>query len=92
MKENPYRQEKEEMAELLRQYNNFKTGKKFKFIEEESFLRLVDYFDENENLSAALEAVNFAIEQYPYSSSLFISGLATYIASKYSAKQHRLLK
>ena len=72
MKENPYRQEKEEMDELLRQYNNFKTGKKFKFIEEESFLRLVDYFDENENLSAALEAVDFAVRQYPYSSALYI--------------------
>ena len=72
MKDNPYRQEKEELNELLRQYNNFKTGKRFKFIEEESFLRLVDYFDENENLSAALEAVNFAIKQYPYSSSLYI--------------------
>lgn len=72
MKDNPYRQEKEEMNELLRQYHNFKTGKKFKFIEEESFLRLVDYFDENENLSAALEAANFAIKQYPYSSSLYI--------------------
>jgi tetratricopeptide (TPR) repeat protein len=72
MKDNPYRQEKEELNELLRQYNNFKTGKRFKFIEEESFLRLVDYFDENENLSAALEAVNFAVKQYPYSSSLYI--------------------
>ncbi|MEO8960863.1 MAG: tetratricopeptide repeat protein [Ginsengibacter sp.] len=72
MKENQYRQEKEEMDELLRQYNNFKAGKKFKFIEEESFLRLVDYFDENENLSAALEAVDFAVKQYPYSSSLYI--------------------
>ena len=37
MKENPFRQEREEMKELLRQYNNFKTGKKFNFIEEESF-------------------------------------------------------
>lgn len=72
MKDNPYRQEREDMNELLRQYNNFKAGKKFKFIEEESFERLIDYFDENENLSSALEAVNYALEQYPYSSSLYI--------------------
>jgi tetratricopeptide (TPR) repeat protein len=72
MKENPYRQEKEEMNELLRQYHNFRTGKKFKFIEEEAFQRIIDHFDENENLAAALEAVNFAVEQFPYSSSLYI--------------------
>lgn len=72
MKENPFSQEREEMKELLRQYNNFKTGKKFNFIEEESFQRLIDYFDENDNLSLAMEAVNFAIDQFPYSSAFYI--------------------
>jgi len=72
MKENPYRQEREEMKELLRQYHNFKNGKKFSFIEEESFQQLIDYFDENEDLPAALEAANFAIGQFPYSSNLFV--------------------
>ena len=72
MKENPYSQEREEMKELLKQYNNFKSGRKFNFIEEESFQRLIDYFDENENLSSAMEAVNFAIDQFPYSSSFYI--------------------
>ena len=50
MKENPYRQDREEIKELLLQYNNFKSGKKFSFIEEESFERIVDYFDENDDL------------------------------------------
>ncbi len=72
MKENPYRQEREEMKELLKQYDNFKNGKKFKFIEEESFERIIDYFDENDNLPMALEAVNFAINQYAYSSPLLL--------------------
>ncbi len=82
MKDNHYRQEREEMRELLRQYNNFKTGKKFNFIEEESFQRLIAYFDENDNLSAALEAVNFAVEQFPYSSSLFIKKADILIATQ----------
>jgi tetratricopeptide (TPR) repeat protein len=82
MKENHYRQEREEMQELLRQYNNFKSGKKFDFIEEESFQRLIDYFDENDNLSSALEAVNFAIEQFPYSSSLLIRKADIFIATQ----------
>ncbi len=82
MKDNPYRQERDEMKELLRQYNNFKSGKKFSFIEEESFQRLIDYFDENDNLSSALEAVNFAIEQFPYSSSLFVKKADILIATQ----------
>ncbi len=83
MKDNHYRQEREEMNELLRQYNNFKSGRKFNFIEEESFHRLIDYFDENDNLSAALEASNFAIEQYPYSSTLYIRKADILIATQH---------
>jgi tetratricopeptide (TPR) repeat protein len=82
MKDNHYRQEREEMKELLRQYNDFKTGRKFNFIEEESFQRLIDYFDENDNLPFALEAVNFAIEQFPYSSSLFVRKADILIATQ----------
>jgi tetratricopeptide (TPR) repeat protein len=82
MKENPFRQEREQMKELLRQYNNFKTGKKFDFIEEESFEQIIDYFDENDNLPLALEAADFAVEQYPYSSSLFIKKADILIATQ----------
>lgn len=82
MKENPYRQDKDEMKELLRQYYNFKSGRKFRFIEEESFERIIDYFDENDKLPLALEAVNFALEQYPYSSILFIKKADILIASQ----------
>lgn len=82
MKENPYRQEREEMKELLKQYNNFKSGKKFSFIEEESFERIIDYFDENDKLTLALEAAGYALEQFPYSSSLFIKKADILIASQ----------
>ncbi|MEO6893562.1 MAG: tetratricopeptide repeat protein [Ginsengibacter sp.] len=82
MKENDDPQEKEEMIELLRQYNNFKTGKKFTFLEEESFQRLITYFDENDKLVSALEAVNFAIDQFPYSASLFVKKADILIATQ----------
>ena len=82
MRENPYRQDKEEMKELLTQYNNFKEGKKYDFLEEESFERLIDYFDENENLLFALEAAEFGITQYPYSASLLIKKADILIASQ----------
>ncbi len=82
MKENENQEEKEEIRELLRQYNNFKSGKKFSFIEEESFQRLISYFDENDNLLSALEAANFAIDQFPYSASLFVKKADILIATQ----------
>lgn len=82
MKENPFRQNKEEMKELLLQYHNFKLGKKFKFIEEDSFERIIDYFDENDDLTSAVEAVNYAVEQFPYSASLMIKKADLLIATR----------
>ncbi|WP_462239132.1 hypothetical protein [Ferruginibacter sp.] len=70
MSKYPYRQDREELRELLQQYNNLKSGKSNSFIEEDSFERLIDYFDEKEQLSLALEASEYAISQYPYSSVL----------------------
>src|SRR5665647_2662046 len=82
MKENPYRQNREEMNELLLQYNNFKSGKKFNFIEEDSFERIIDYFDEKDDLPSAIEAVDFAVEQFPYSSILHIKKADLLIATR----------
>jgi tetratricopeptide (TPR) repeat protein len=82
MKENPYRQDREEMKELLLQYNNFRSGKKFSFIEEESFERIIDYFDETDDIPSAVEAVNYAVEQFPYSASLHIKKADLLIATR----------
>ena len=72
MKENHYRQYREEMKEMILQYNNFKSGKKFSFIEEDSFERIIDYFDEKDELLKAMEAADIGIEQFPFSSVLMI--------------------
>ncbi len=53
MKENPYRQDREESKELIQQYISFKNGKKFRFIEEDAFERIIDYFDESDDIPAA---------------------------------------
>ena len=70
MKPDPYSNENDELKDLLTQYNNFKSGRKFNFLEEESFIMLIDYFDEADQLSHAFEAVDFAIDQYPFSGAL----------------------
>jgi tetratricopeptide (TPR) repeat protein len=64
------------------QYNNFKSGKKFSFIEEESFVRIIDYFDESDDIPSAVEAVNYAVEQFPYSASLHIKKADLLIATR----------
>ena len=72
MSKYPYRQDRDELRELLEQFNNLKTGKPNSYIEEESFERIIDYFDEKEQLPQALEVSDYGIRQYPYSAVLLL--------------------
>ncbi len=71
MKTDPH-YDKESIDELLKQYYNLRNGHKSIFFEEDAFEKIIDYFDEQEDLSRALEAAETAIEYYPYSGSLLI--------------------
>ncbi len=77
-----YRENRDEINELLRQFENLKSGKSHSFIEEDSFEKIIDYFDENEELQKALEASDIAINQYPYSSALLLKKADLLIASQ----------
>ena len=72
MRENPYREDREELKELLMQYQNLKQGISHSFIEEDAFERIIDYFDEKDDMSQALEASEIALEQFPYSAPVSI--------------------
>jgi len=72
MRDYPYREDREELKELLRQYENLKSGHSHSFIEEDDFERIIDYYDEREDLAEALIAVETGLEQFPYSSQLMI--------------------
>jgi tetratricopeptide (TPR) repeat protein len=72
MSKYPYRQDRDEMRELLQQFDNLKNGKSNSFIEEDSFERIINYYDEKEQLPDALEAAEYAVTQYPYSSGLLV--------------------
>ena len=50
--------------------------------EEEAFEKIIDYFDEQEELAKALEATELAIERYPYSSALLLKRADLLIATK----------
>ncbi len=78
----PYRQDREDLKELLLQYHNLKTGLSHSFIDEDAFEKIIDHFDEKDQLEQSLEAAEFAVEQYPYSSSLLLKKCDLLIASK----------
>src|ERR1700757_1372716 len=82
MSKNPYRQDREELRELLQQFDNLRNGKSHSFIEEESFEKIIDYFDEKDEMANAMEAADYAIEQYPYSGALLLKKADLLIASK----------
>ncbi len=72
MQENPYREDSELLQELLRQFENLKNGRAHSFIEEDSFEKIIDYYQDQEDLKSAMSAVEIACEQYPYSAMLLI--------------------
>jgi tetratricopeptide (TPR) repeat protein len=82
MKENPYRQDNEEIRELVKQFQNLRAGRSHSFLDEEAFEKINDYFDDVEDLQQALEAAELGIEQYPYSSLLLIKKADLLIATR----------
>ena len=50
MKENPYRENREEINELLKLYENLKHGRGHSFIEEEAFIKIIEYFEDKDQV------------------------------------------
>jgi tetratricopeptide (TPR) repeat protein len=82
MKENPYHQDREDMRELVKQFQNLKAGRSHSFLDEEAFEKIIDYFDDVEDFTQALEAAEIGVEQFPYSSSLLIKKADLLIATR----------
>jgi tetratricopeptide (TPR) repeat protein len=82
MRDNPFGEDKEEMRELIKLFQNLKAGRGNSFLEEDSFEKIVDYFDDIEDIPQALEAVETGIDQYPYSSMLNIKKADLLIATR----------
>lgn len=83
MRENPYRRDHEEIKALIQQYTDLKEGNHHSFIEEDAFERIIDYYDDKDDVAAALEAANYGIEQFPYSSMLQIKKADLLIATRH---------
>jgi len=82
MRENQYREDREGLKELLRQYQNLKNGRTHAFLEEDDFERIIDHFDEKDDLPEALEAAETGLSQFPYSSQLMIKKADLLLATR----------
>lgn len=82
MRDNSFGEDKDEIRELIKQFQNLKSGRANSFLEEDSFEKIVDYFDDIEDLPQALEAVEMGIDQYPYSAMLNIKKADLLIATR----------
>ncbi|MCH5597035.1 tetratricopeptide repeat protein [Niabella ginsengisoli] len=62
----------QELSELLQRYEDFRGGRGGSYIEEEAFEKIIEHFEAQEQFLKALQAVEIATEQFPYSASLLI--------------------
>ncbi|MBX3252546.1 MAG: tetratricopeptide repeat protein [Chitinophagaceae bacterium] len=82
MQENPQRNDRQEIRDLLKQFESFRLGKPHSFLEEEAFEKIIDHFDEKDDLAKALEAAELGITQFPYSASLMVKKADLLIATR----------
>ena len=87
MRSDPH-EDKESLDALLKLYNNLRNGSGG-FIDEEEFERIIDYYDDKEELSKALEAAETALEYFPFSSALLIKKADLLLATR---KYHQALE
>lgn len=91
MKADPH-EDRDAIDELLRLYNNLRNGYSG-FIEEEAFERIIEYYDEKEELSKAMEAADTALEYFPFSAPLLLKKADLLLATrKYSQALETLEK
>ena len=87
MKSDPH-EDRESIDELLKIYNNLRNGYSG-FIEEEAFEKIIEYYDDKEELSKAMEAADTALEYFPFSSALLIKKADLLLATR---KYHHALE
>ena len=81
MNTDPY-YDKESINELVQLFEKLRSGTSSVFLEEEAFEKIIDYYDDQENSSQAMEAANIGIEYFPFSSSLLFKKADLLLASR----------
>jgi len=92
MHEQSFGQNAYEIEELLKQYEALRAGRNPSFLDEESFEVIIDYFDEKDDFSKALEATDIALGYFPYSAQLLIKKADLLIATHHYTEALEILK
>lgn len=81
----------EDIMDLLDRYNRLREGVSSGSLTEDSFERIIDHYDDLDDLRSAIEAAETGIEQHPYSASLMVKKADLLIATrKYQEALHWL--
>ena len=72
MREDNFREEQQFLGEWLNSYEKLRSGAENVFLEEDVFLTIIEYFDELDKVKKAMEAVDIALQYYPYSTPLMV--------------------
>ena len=71
-----------EIKELILRYHNLKQGRANAYIEEDDFERIIEHFDEQDEIVEAIQAANMALDQYPFSALLMIKKADLLLATR----------
>ena len=63
-------EESGDIKELILRYHNLKQGRANAYIEEDDFERIIEHFDEQDEIAEAIQAAEMALDQYPFSALL----------------------
>jgi tetratricopeptide (TPR) repeat protein len=71
-----------DIKELILRYHNLKQGRANAYIEEDDFERIIEHFDEQDEIVEAIQAANMALDQYPFSALLMIKKADLLLATR----------
>jgi len=79
------------IEDLLRDYELIKNGNKSRFLDEEDYEYIIEYFFQNNNEAEAVAACELALSYYPYSTAILLSKAEIlFQAQKYGQALHAL--
>lgn len=77
--------------DLIRDYEQIKNGDKSRFLDEEDYEYIIEYYFQNNNEAEAIMACEVALSYYPYSSAILLSKAEIlFQAQKYGQALHAL--
>jgi tetratricopeptide (TPR) repeat protein len=91
MSRDSFREDDHDIGDLLRLYRRLVTGRGTASLSEDAFERIIDHFDDLDDLGSAIDAADTGIGQHPFSAVLLIKKADLLISAKRYDEAHALL-